>query len=245
MKQIDIGEFVGQDSFHGSCILCSPPTGSPRREIARPLKRVFFMGTYSKLHNYTYQEIRKCFPEYSIKENYMPDWLLSSNNTRLELDIFIPMRFLAIEIQGEQHVNYTPFFHKTYKHFQDQQKRDKEKQDLCYGQGITLIEVFSVDDVDTLVKKINSKKIINLQTPLSLKTAAQVKRLKRTIRRGQKPTTHIIQEIAFLYIRCEVKQENIFDEQILSVANKNRRELHKRIEKIKYNHWLTKQTKWI
>lgn len=60
------------------------------------------MGAYSKLHDLTYQKLKKNFPELIIRENIRPDWLISSKNTKLEIDLFLEQLNTAIEIQGMQ-----------------------------------------------------------------------------------------------------------------------------------------------
>lgn len=113
------------------------------------------MGAYSKLHDHTYHEIRRHFPHFSIKENIRPEWLRSSNLTKLELDIYIEDINTAIEIQGKQHYVFVEHFHKTYDGFKAQLKRDKEKRELCYGKGIKLVEVAEEMDVKNLIDDIN------------------------------------------------------------------------------------------
>jgi len=112
------------------------------------------MGAYSKLHDHTYEELRRNFPHFTIRENIRPDWLMSSNLTKLELDIYIEEIETAIEIQGKQHYTFTPYFHKTYDHFRDQVRRDKEKRNLCYGKGVRLIEVAEDLDVTLFIDEL-------------------------------------------------------------------------------------------
>jgi len=40
------------------------------------------------------------FPQYRIRENYRPDWLISSDDTWLELDFYIEDLKIAYEVQG-------------------------------------------------------------------------------------------------------------------------------------------------
>lgn len=96
-------------------------------------------------------------PEYTIRENYRPDWLISSDNTRLELDFYIEELRIAFEVQGEQHYIFTPFFHKNMDDFEKRKRFDEEKRDLCYGNGIKLFEIFTQTDCEIAIKNIQEK----------------------------------------------------------------------------------------
>lgn len=70
-----------------------------------------------------------------IERNIRPDWL-----ENLELDIFLPEKKIAFEYQGQQH--FYPI--KAWggdKAFENMQKRDERKRQLCSQLGITLIEI--------------------------------------------------------------------------------------------------------
>jgi len=110
------------------------------------------MGAYSKLHRYTAKKLEKA--GFSFSENTRPDWLVSSNFTRLELDIFIESEKTAVEIQGEQHFRFISFFHRSYSEFEKRKQYDKEKRDLCYGAGIRLVEICTEKDADIFVSEI-------------------------------------------------------------------------------------------
>lgn len=96
----------------------------------------------------------RTFPEYRIRENYRPDWLMSSNLTKLELDFYIEELKIAFEVQGKQHYEFTPFFFNTIADFEKRKQYDSEKRDLCYGAGIKLIEVDSLLDAELEIDKI-------------------------------------------------------------------------------------------
>lgn len=63
--------------------------------------------------------------------------------TTVRLDIFITVFRLAIEIDGRQHTEYTPFFHKTEMEFFRAQQRDSQKEEWCKINGITLVRLKS------------------------------------------------------------------------------------------------------
>jgi hypothetical protein len=106
----------------------------------------------SKLQIAVGNMLDKTFPGFSVRENYRPDWLRSSDLTILELDFYIDELNIAFEVQGIQHVQYVPFFHGDYDGFLKRKQFDQEKKDLCYGAGIRLIEIFSLMDALVEIK---------------------------------------------------------------------------------------------
>lgn len=71
-----------------------------------------------------------------------PNFLRNSvTGTNLELDCFNEDLKLAVEYNGQQHYQYTPYFHKNKEAFHNQMYRDETKRRLCRENGITLIEV--------------------------------------------------------------------------------------------------------
>lgn len=120
---------------------------------------VCYMST-SKLQDKVGNLLVRRFPECSIKENYRPEWLLSSNLTRLELDFYIDEINTAFEIQGIQHIEYVPFFHGTYDNYLEQQKRDKEKIDLCFGNGVRLFLIYDYQDILNALERISPRRFV-------------------------------------------------------------------------------------
>jgi hypothetical protein len=69
--------------------------------------------------------------------------------TRLSFDIFNASENIMVEVQGEQHTKYTPFFHGNQKmNYIDQLRRDKQKLDFCRINKIKLIEVYYNDKIN-------------------------------------------------------------------------------------------------
>jgi hypothetical protein len=100
-------------------------------------------------------------PFYKIR----PDFLKNEQSGRnLEIDLFNKDLGLAVEIQGIQHYKFSPRFHLTPKHFEEQQQRDQQKALKCRQYGIKLIEVpYHVKERELyqyLIKKLRAERMI-------------------------------------------------------------------------------------
>jgi hypothetical protein len=87
-----------------------------------------------------FESVCDVFGKDQVRWNYKHPELLFENGRRMELDIFIPSRNLAIEYQGEQHYEVMPHWGggEELSRIQD---RDQQKRDACKGFGIELIEI--------------------------------------------------------------------------------------------------------
>lgn len=65
--------------------------------------------------------------------------------TRLSLDFYNANKKIAIEVQGQQHFKYTPFFHSTRGGYLKQIKRDVNKIDFCALNEIQFVEIYPSD----------------------------------------------------------------------------------------------------
>jgi len=66
--------------------------------------------------------------------------------TRMSLDLYNANKNIAIEVQGAQHLKYTPFFHgKSKTTFLSQIRRDNDKQEFCKLNNIKLVEIYPED----------------------------------------------------------------------------------------------------
>lgn len=57
------------------------------------------------------------------------------------LDFFIPRTKIAVEVNGEQHDKFVPYFHRNKKGFADAQDRDSRKKEWCRINGIVLCSI--------------------------------------------------------------------------------------------------------
>ena len=71
-----------------------------------------------------------------------PDFLRNEvTGYNLEIDLYNDDLKLGIEVQGDQHYKFIPFFHRTKDTFVKQRYRDEMKKMKCQREGITLIEI--------------------------------------------------------------------------------------------------------
>ena len=71
-----------------------------------------------------------------------PDFLENPiTGCNLEIDCFNKELNLGVEINGKQHYEFVPFFHKTHDRFRLQQYKDNLKKRMCKENGVDLIEI--------------------------------------------------------------------------------------------------------
>lgn len=99
----------------------------------------------SKIQYACGQLLKESFPSSNILEE------LPIPKHGLILDFFLPDENLAFEINGRQHDEYTPFFHKNRKVFGEAQQRDNDKQLWCDKNNITLVIVYSAEELSELL----------------------------------------------------------------------------------------------
>lgn len=106
----------------------------------------------SKLQEETKNRIMVLFTGYRVLENHRPAWMINEDTgIPLEIDIYLPDFKIGIEVQGRQHIEYVPYFHKTQENFEYQLKRDLIKKELCVKNNIHLYEIFSESDIDNFI----------------------------------------------------------------------------------------------
>lgn len=68
--------------------------------------------------------------------------------SKMTFDFYNSNKNIAIEVQGGQHLKYTPFFHgKSKSTFLSQIRRDNEKQTFCELNKIKLVEIYPDDNL--------------------------------------------------------------------------------------------------
>lgn len=96
----------------------------------------------SKIQRGYGDRLRKRYPHYLILEEFpIP-------GSKLRIDFFLPELLLAVEVHGEQHFKFTPFFHKSIHDFMNGVKRDAQKAEWCNLNDIELIIVRQDDNLE-------------------------------------------------------------------------------------------------
>ena len=101
---------------------------------------------FSGLHVKARELVRERFPTLEILEE-VPFKPRYKDRKTLYIDFYLPLRKLAIEVQGEQHFKYTPQFHPSRLDFINQMRNDREKAEWCELNAIELI-LLDFDKVD-------------------------------------------------------------------------------------------------
>ena len=105
------------------------------------------------------------FPKYKFIK-VKPNWLNNDiTGKNLELDFYCDDLKLAIEFQGQQHYDHTPYFHGegeiSDRNYAGQLQRDFDKKKICKGYDITLIEIKYDETRNEIYQKI--KKLTKIE----------------------------------------------------------------------------------
>ena len=92
------------------------------------------------------QRAVKCFLQQFWKDHIVFEEFPIAG-TRLSLDFYNANKRIAIEVQGRQHTEYVPFFHRTKTNYLSQLRRDQQKLDFCELNSINLIEIYDGDPI--------------------------------------------------------------------------------------------------
>jgi hypothetical protein len=102
----------------------------------------------SKYHIRARNILKQIFHSYRILEEVkLPGSTESHRKGVLYLDFYIPQIMLAVEVHGQQHYEYTPFFHKNKAEFALAQSKDDDKIKWCELNKIDII-VLKYSDTD-------------------------------------------------------------------------------------------------
>lgn len=101
---------------------------------------------FSALHVKARELLKERFPTLEILEE-VPFKPRYQQKKTLYIDFFLPLRKLAIEVQGEQHFKYTPQFHPSKLDYINQLRNDREKVEWCEINQIELI-LLNYDRID-------------------------------------------------------------------------------------------------
>lgn len=102
--------------------------------------------------------VKRFLKDFWLKKTIFEEFPVAG--TKLSFDIYNANEKIAIEVQGEQHTKYVPFFHGKHKiNYIDQLRRDKQKLDFCELNSIKLVEVYYSD---TISKELFKKQGITL-----------------------------------------------------------------------------------
>lgn len=110
----------------------------------------------SKGHLLARTLLKQIFPLDMIVEELELPGTKERFKRNLYADFFIMRPRLIIEIHGQQHYTYTPFFHSSLQDFIESKKRDLRKKDWCDLNGFTYVELSDKEDLDEWERKIKS-----------------------------------------------------------------------------------------
>ena len=92
----------------------------------------------SKFHVRARKLLKTIYHSYRILEEVkLPGSTESHRKGVLYLDFYIPQIMLAIEVHGQQHYKYTPFFHKNKADFAIAKAKDEDKIEWCESVSYT------------------------------------------------------------------------------------------------------------
>ena len=74
----------------------------------------------------------------------------------LYLDFYLPLIKLCVEVHGEQHFKFVPFYHNSAINFLKAKRRDDDKQNWCYKNNIKYIMFAYNESYDTWKTKLTN-----------------------------------------------------------------------------------------
>jgi hypothetical protein len=71
------------------------------------------------------------------------------------LDFYLPLLKWCVEVHGEQHYKFIPYYHGNIMGFLKSQKKDKEKKEWCEINNIKYIELPYSENIEQWTNKLN------------------------------------------------------------------------------------------
>lgn len=103
----------------------------------------------SSYHLKARKVIAEVFNSYRILEEVkLPGSTQTYKMSALFIDFYIPNLEIAVEVHGEQHYKYIPFFHKSLAGFAQSRVRDDSKIEWCKLNNINLITLSYLETED-------------------------------------------------------------------------------------------------
>lgn len=110
-------------------------------------------STASKPHKRCRALLKSLYPlDLILEEVSLP------GSGKLYLDFYLPLRRISIEVQGQQHENFIPFFHPNKLEFFKAKKRDKNKAEWCELNTIKLISLSDEESDDEWRRRLIQQK---------------------------------------------------------------------------------------
>ena len=134
-------------------------TGLNGREYNLDLKKYTIQReSCSFYHKIARVLLKEMFRGYNIYEEVkLPGSVKPSKKSVLYLDFYIPNAIMAVEVHGQQHFKYVPYFHKSKAGFAMAKKRDLDKKEWCRVNGIDLVELRWYDSIEYWRDKIERR----------------------------------------------------------------------------------------
>lgn len=110
------------------------------------------MQNKSSFHLTARKLITEQFPTLQILEEVS---IQLRRSETLYLDFYLPLIKTCIEVHGEQHYKFVPFYHHNMMNFLRSKKRDEEKKEWCEKNGINYIVLSCNDDTTKWKEQLN------------------------------------------------------------------------------------------
>lgn len=111
----------------------------------------------SKYHLRARNLLKELFHSYRILEEVkLPGSTALNRKSVLYLDFYIPSIMLGVEVHGQQHYEFCPFFHKSKADFLKAKARDEDKIAWCELNNIRLVTFKYTESDDEWRQRIKS-----------------------------------------------------------------------------------------